>query len=71
MKISDFNRRHIGKAIQLQETRFDTNIDCIITEVETREIVAMYYMQENDDVGYKVITWEDLENGDYKLKLLN
>ncbi|MET1838534.1 hypothetical protein ABWA25_17975 [Clostridioides difficile] len=71
LKISDFNRNHIGKAIQLQETRFDTSTDCIITEVEVGEIVAMYYMQENDDVGYKVITYEDLENGDCKLKLLN
>lgn len=71
MKISDFDRNHIGKAVQLQEIRFNTKIDCIITEVETGEIVVMYYMQENNDTGYRSITWEDLENGDCKLKLLN
>ncbi|MGO0907700.1 hypothetical protein ACTPC6_18145 [Clostridioides difficile] len=71
MKITDFDRNHIGKAVQLQETRFNTKMDCIITEVETGEMVVMYYMQENDDVGYRSITWEDLENGDCKLKLLN
>ncbi|ENY8524057.1 hypothetical protein Q3346_11280 [Clostridioides difficile] len=71
LKISDFNKDHIGKAIQLQETRFNTIMDCIITEVEIGEIVVMFYMQENDDTGYKAITWEDLENGDCKLKLLN
>ncbi|CZR99321.1 hypothetical protein CDFC105_72927 [Clostridioides difficile] len=71
LKISDFNRSHIGKAVQLQETRFNVITDCIITEVEVGEIVVMFYMQENDDVGYKAITYEDLENGDCKLKLLN
>ncbi|MBX9440338.1 hypothetical protein KWU32_13410, partial [Clostridioides difficile] len=62
MKISDFNKDHIGKAIQLQETRFNVITDCIITEVEVGEIVVMFYMQENDDTGYKAITWEDLKN---------
>lgn len=71
MKISDFDRNHIGKAVQLQEIRFNTKIDCIITEVETGEIVVMYYMKENNDTGYRSITREDLENGDCKLKLLN
>lgn len=56
MKISDFNKDHIGKAIQLQETRFNVITDCIITEVEVGEIVVMFYMQENDDTGYKAIT---------------
>ncbi|MCU6061073.1 hypothetical protein H3U57_19185, partial [Clostridioides difficile] len=70
LKISDFNRNHIGKAVQLQEIRFNTITDCIITEVEVGEIVVMFYMQENDDTGYKAITYEDLENGDCKLKLL-
>ncbi|HBF2286029.1 TPA: hypothetical protein KQC86_003235 [Clostridioides difficile] len=49
MKISDFNRNHIGKAVQLQEIRFNTITDCIITEVEVGEIVVMFYMQENDE----------------------
>lgn len=71
MKISDFNKGHIGKAVQLQETKFNIMMDCIITEVEVGEIVVMFYMQENDDVGYKAITLEDLGNGDCKLKLLN
>lgn len=71
MKITDFDRNHIGKAVQLQETKFDTKTDCIITEVEKNEILVMYYEKETDEIAYKTLTKEDLILDDYKLKLLS
>lgn len=70
MKISDFNRSYIGKAVQLQETRFNTKIDCIITKVETNEILVMYYEKEIEEIIYKTISKEDLMFNDYKFELL-
>ncbi|MCC0673105.1 hypothetical protein IC216_14010 [Clostridioides sp. ES-S-0145-01] len=71
MKISDFNKEHVSKAIQLQETRFNTSIDCIITKVEKNEILVMYYEKETEEITYKTLTKEDLMFNDYKLKLLS
>lgn len=71
MKISDFNKNHIGKAVQLQDIRFDTKVDCIITKVEKNEILVMYYEKETEEIAYKTLTKEDLTFDDYKLKLLS
>ncbi|MCC0704919.1 hypothetical protein IC213_17815 [Clostridioides sp. ES-S-0049-02] len=71
MKISDFNKEHVSKAIQLQETRFNTSIDFIITKVEKNEILVMYYEKETEEITYKTLTKEDLMFNDYKLKLLS
>lgn len=71
LKISDFNKEHVSKAIQLQETRFNTSIDCIITKVEKNEILVMYYEKETEEITYKTLTKEDLMFNDYKLKLLS
>ncbi|MER0286021.1 hypothetical protein ABRY17_19130 [Clostridioides difficile] len=69
--ISDFNKEHIGKAVQLQETRFNTMMDCIIAEVETNEILVMYYEKEIEEIMYKTISKEDLIFNDYKFELLS
>ncbi|MCC0764971.1 hypothetical protein IR151_18425 [Clostridioides sp. ES-S-0006-03] len=71
MGISDFNREHIGKAAQLQETRFNTTMDCIIAEVEKNEILVMYYEKEIEEIMYKTISKEDLIFNDYKFELLS
>ncbi len=71
MGISDFNKEHIGKAVQLQETRFNTMMDCIIAEVETNEILVMYYEKEIEEIMYKTISKEDLIFNDYKFELLS
>ncbi|HBH3652768.1 TPA: hypothetical protein KSK13_003428 [Clostridioides difficile] len=71
MKISDFNKNHIGKAVQLQETRFNVITDCTITKIEKNEILVMYYEKETEEIVYKTLTKEDLTFDDYKLKLLS
>ncbi|WP_227832594.1 hypothetical protein [Clostridioides sp. ZZV14-6387] len=71
MKISGFNKEHIGKAVQLQETRFNAMMDCIIVKVEKNEILVMYYEKETEEIAYKTLTKEDLILDDYKLKLLS
>ncbi|MCC0654649.1 hypothetical protein [Clostridioides sp. ES-S-0001-03] len=71
MKISDFNKEHVSKAIQLQETRFNTSIDCIITKVGKNEILVMYYEKGTKEISYKTLTKEDLILDDYRLKLLS
>ncbi|ENY8737975.1 TPA: hypothetical protein ACG3IZ_003559 [Clostridioides difficile] len=71
LKISDFNKNQIGTAVQLQDIRFDTKVDCIITKVEKNEILVMYYEKETGEIAYKTLTKEDLILDDYKLKLLS
>ncbi|ENY8409248.1 hypothetical protein RYE50_17265 [Clostridioides difficile] len=71
LKISDFNKNQIGSAVQLQDIRFDTKADCIITKVEKNEILVMYYEKETEEIAYKTLTKEDLILDDYKLKLLS
>lgn len=71
LKISDFNKNQIGTAVQLQDIRFDTKVDCIITKVEKNEILVMYYEKETEEIAYKTLTKEDLILDDYKLKLLS
>ncbi|AKP44643.1 Uncharacterised protein [Clostridioides difficile] len=71
MKISDFNKNQIGTAVQLQDIRFGTKVDCIITKVEKNEILVMYYEKETEEIAYKTLTKEDLILDDYKLKLLS
>lgn len=71
MKISDFNKEHINKAVQLHDARFDTKVNCIITKVEKNEILVMYYEKETEEIAYKTLTKEDLILDDYKLKLLS
>ena len=65
-----FNKNQIGSAVQLQDIRFDTKADCIITKVEKNEILVMYYEKETEEIAYKTLTKEDLILDDYKLKLL-
>ncbi|MCC0642150.1 MULTISPECIES: hypothetical protein [unclassified Clostridioides] len=71
MKISDFNRKQIGKAIQLQDVRFSTKTDCIIVEIEKNEILVMHYEKEIEEIIYKAISEEDLIFNDYKFELLS
>ncbi|CZR95873.1 hypothetical protein CDFC105_73153 [Clostridioides difficile] len=71
MKISDFNRKQVGKAVQLQDVRFSTKTDCIIVKVEANEILIMYYEKEIKEIIYKAISEEDLIFNDYKFKLLS
>lgn len=66
-----FNKNQIGSAVQLQDIRFDTKVDCIITKVEKNEILVMYYEKETEEIAYKMLTKEDLILDDYKLKLLS
>ncbi|HCU2754858.1 TPA: hypothetical protein OUL50_002582 [Clostridioides difficile] len=66
-----FNKNQIGTAVQLQDIRFDTKVDCIITKVEKNEILVMYYEKETEEITYKTLTKEDLMFNDYEIKLLS
>ncbi|NMS91535.1 hypothetical protein HGQ85_16560 [Clostridioides difficile] len=66
-----FNKNQIGTAVQLQDIRFDTKVDCIITKIEKNEILVMYYEKETEEITYKTLTKEDLMFNDYEIKLLS
>ncbi|ENY8540163.1 hypothetical protein NQ830_18320 [Clostridioides difficile] len=66
-----FNKNQIGTAVQLQDIRFDTKVDCIVTKVEKNEILVMYYEKETEEITYKTLTKEDLMFNDYEIKLLS
>ncbi|HBF1392874.1 TPA: hypothetical protein KOO93_004096 [Clostridioides difficile] len=65
------NKKYIGKAVQLYETKFDCNRNCIVTYADEKELVLMYYDKEIEELIYKTLTKEDLIFNDYELKLLS
>ncbi|KPI46375.1 hypothetical protein KW94_19895 [Clostridioides difficile] len=65
------NEKYIGKSVQLYETKFDCNRNCIIIYADVRELILTYYDKEIEELIYKTLTKEDLMFNDYKIKLLS
>ncbi|MCC0654725.1 hypothetical protein [Clostridioides sp. ES-S-0001-03] len=65
------NKKHLGKVVQLKNSRLNTKIDCIITEIKVNEVSVVYYEKEIEELIYKTLTEEDLIFNDYELKLLS
>lgn len=65
------NKKHLGKVVQLKNSRLNTKIDCIITEIKVNEVSVVYYEKEIEELIYKTLTEEDLMFNDYELKLLS
>lgn len=71
MNISNFNKYQKGEIVQLYETKFNCNRNCIVTYADEKELVLMYYDEEIEELTYKTLTKEDLIFNDYELKLLS
>ncbi|HBE9006833.1 TPA: hypothetical protein KM852_002313 [Clostridioides difficile] len=67
----NFNKYRKGENVQLCETKFSCNRNCIITYADEEELVLMYYDKEIEELIYKTLTKEDLMFNDYELKLLS
>ncbi|HBF7094569.1 TPA: hypothetical protein KOU56_003655 [Clostridioides difficile] len=67
----NFNKYRKGEIIQLYETKFNCNRNCIATYADEKELVLMYYDKEVEELIYKTLTKEDLMFNDYELKLLS
>ncbi|HBG1007106.1 hypothetical protein KWU03_09385 [Clostridioides difficile] len=67
----NFNKYQKCEIVQLYETKFNCNRNCIVTYADEKELVLMYYDKKIEELIYKTLTKEDLIFNDYELKLLS
>ncbi|MCC0660697.1 hypothetical protein KGF45_10435 [Clostridioides sp. ZZV14-6154] len=67
----DLDRIKAGNAVKVNCKRFGFEIDCIVVVATEEELNLAYYDKERACMEYQALITEDIQDGDYEIKILS
>ncbi|HGM1411738.1 TPA: hypothetical protein ACKOO3_000866 [Clostridioides difficile] len=67
----DLDRIKAGNAVKVNCKRFGFEIDCIVVVATENELNLAYFDKERGCMEYQALITEDIQDGDYEIKILS
>ncbi|HEK4771403.1 TPA: hypothetical protein SOL08_002054 [Clostridioides difficile] len=61
----------VGNAIRISCERFGFEIDCIVVVATEKELNLAYFNEGRGCMEYQALITEDIQDGDYEIKVLS
>ncbi|MCC0652192.1 hypothetical protein [Clostridioides sp. ES-S-0001-03] len=61
----------IGNVVNVSSKRFEFDINCIVVVATESELNLAYFDKERGCIEYQTLITEDIQLGDYEIKLLS
>ncbi|MCP8366996.1 hypothetical protein NMF83_11850 [Clostridioides difficile] len=67
----DLKKVEVGNAVKVNCKRLGFEIDCIVVVATENELNLAYYDKERGCMEYQALITEDIQDGDYEIKILS
>ena len=61
----------VGNAVRISCEKFGFEIDCIVVVATEEELNLAYFDKERGCMEYQALITEDIQDGDYEIKILS
>ncbi|HFL3155097.1 TPA: hypothetical protein ACG3KV_003419 [Clostridioides difficile] len=61
----------VGNAVRISCEKFGFEIDCIVVVATEEELNLAYFDKERGCIEYQALIPEDIQDGDYEIKILS